>query len=108
MPPTYVFLLDVSQQAVDSGYLTQAMTTIKGIIDEGTLPGGERTRIAFMAFDKNLYYFNLRSTLKQPQMIVVPDLTDNQLPVPDDLLVTLNDSYEIIAQLLDNFPMYFS
>ena len=108
MPPTYVFLLDVSQQAVDSGYLTQATTTIKGIIDEGTLPGGDRTRIAFMAFDKNLYYFNLRSTLKQPQMIVVPDLTDNELPVPDDLLVTLNDSYEIISQLLDNFPMYFS
>ena len=41
-------------------------------------------------------------------MIVVPDLTDNQLPVPDDLLVTLSDSYEIIGQLLDNFPMYFS
>ena len=61
-----------------------------------------------MAFDKNLYYFNLRSTLKQPQMIVVPDLTDNELPVPDDLLVTLNDSYEIISQLLDNLPMYFS
>lgn len=66
MPPTFLFLLDVSQQAVDSGYLTQATSTIKGIIEEGTLPGGERTRVAFLAYDKNLYYFNLRSTLKQP------------------------------------------
>ena len=66
MPPTFIFLIDVSQQAVDSGYLTQATTTIKGIIEEGTLPGGERTRIAFLAFDKNMYYFNLKSTLKQP------------------------------------------
>ena len=80
MPPTYVFLLDVSQQAVDSGYLTQATSTIKGILEEGTLPGGERTRICIMAYDKNLYYFNLRSTLKQPQMLVMTDLTDNLLP----------------------------
>ena len=72
MPPTFIFLLDVSQQAVESGYLTQATSTIKSIIEEGTLPGDTRTRIAFLAFDKNLYYFNLRSTLKQPQMMVVP------------------------------------
>jgi protein transport protein SEC24 len=72
------------------------------------LPGGERTRVAFLAFDKNLYYFNLRSTLKQPQMMVVPELTDNYLPQPDDLLVNLNDSFDIICTLLDNFQNYFS
>lgn len=77
------------------------------MLEEGTLPGGERTRVAFLAFDKNLYYFNLRSTLKQPQMLVVPELSDNYLPQPDDLLVELNDSYDIICQLLDNFANYF-
>lgn len=35
------------------------------------------------------------------------DLTDNLLPQPDDLLVNMNDSYELICQLLDNFPFYF-
>jgi len=104
MPPTYVFLIDASQQAVESGYLAQMTLTIKGIIEEGTLPGGDRIRIGFLAFDKNLYYFNLRSTLKQPQMLVVPDSGENYLPQPDDLLVTLNDSYDIICQLLDNLP----
>ena len=81
---------------------------IKGVIEEGTLPGGERTRVAFIAFDKNLYYFNLRSTLKQPQMMVVPELSENYLPQPDDLLVNLNDSFDIICTLLDNFQNYFS
>ena len=66
MPPSFVFLFDVSQPAIDSGYLSQAAQTIKGIIEEGTLPDGERTRVCFLAYDKNLYYFNLRSTLKQP------------------------------------------
>lgn len=55
-------------------------STIKGIIEEGTLPGGDRIRVSFLAFDKNLYYFNLRSTLKQPQMLVVPDIGENYLP----------------------------
>jgi protein transport protein SEC24 len=66
MPPTYVFLFDVSQPALDSGYLQQATHTIKSIIEEGTLPGGDRARVCFLAYDKNLYFFNLRSTLKQP------------------------------------------
>lgn len=39
--------------------------------------------------------------------MVVPELSDNYLPQPDDLLVNLNDSYEIICQLLDNFAAYF-
>ena len=64
--------------------------------------------MCFLAYDKNLYYFNLRSTLKQPQMLVVPDVAENYLPQPDDLLVTLNESFDIICQLLDTLPMYFT
>ena len=37
-------------------------------------------------------------------MLVVPDTVENYLPQPDDLLVTLNDSFEIICQLLDTLP----
>ena len=103
MPPTYVFIFDVSQPAVETNYLHQACSTIKGILEEGTLPGADRTRVCFLAYDKNLYYFNLRSSLKQPQMIVVPDLTDNFLPLPEDFLVSLTDSYDIITTLLESF-----
>jgi len=80
MPPTFVFVFDVSQPAIESGYLAQAAQTIKGIIEEGTLPDGERTRVCFLAYDKNLYFFNLRSTLKQPQMMTIPEATDPFLP----------------------------
>ncbi len=61
-----------------------------------------------MAYDKNLYYFNLRSTLKQPQMIAVTDMADaSYLPIPDDMLVVLNDSYDVVSTLLDNLQLYF-
>lgn len=109
MPPTYMFVFDVSQEAIEMGYLQQAAAGIKGVIDEQTLPGGDRVRVCFMAYDKNLYYFNLRSTLKSPQMIVVTDTSDEDfLPIPDDMLVSLADSYEIISNLLDNLPYYFN
>ena len=40
-------------------------------------------------------------------MVVVSDLTDNFLPQPDDLLVNLNDSFDIVTNLLDNMQTYF-
>jgi protein transport protein SEC24 len=61
-----------------------------------------------LAYDKNLYFFNLRSTLKQPQMMVVPNANDAFLPLPDEMLVTLSESYDIIISLLDNFHNYFT
>ena len=87
--PTFVFLFNVSQPALASGYLQQATHTIKGIIEEGSFPGAERVKVCFIAYDKYLYYFNLRPTLKQPQMMIVTDTTDIYLPQPDDLLVNL-------------------
>jgi protein transport protein SEC24 len=57
MPPTYVFVMDVSKPAIDSGYLNICVSTIKSVIENQLLPGGERTRV---------HFYNLRSTLKQP------------------------------------------
>lgn len=78
------------------------------MIEENTLPGGDRARVCFIGFDKSLYYFNLRSTLKQPQMLVVPDTNDIYIPARlDDLMVGITESYELIINLLDNFNNYF-
>ncbi len=41
-------------------------------------------------------------------MMTLPDTENMFLPQPEDLLVPLNDSYDIIMQLLDNFPNYFA
>ena len=34
------------------------------------LPGGERTQIGFLTFDSTLHFYNLKSSLTQPQMMV--------------------------------------
>jgi protein transport protein SEC24 len=66
MPPTFLFAFDVSKPAVESGYLATACATIKSAIENQLLPGmaDERAKVAFISYDKNIQYYNLRSILK--------------------------------------------
>ena len=41
-------------------------------------------------------------------MLVVTDLSDIFLPIPDDLLVNLNDSMDLVYTLLESIPGYFA
>ncbi len=50
MPPTFVFVLDVSAAAVQSGMLATACATIKECLP--SLPGEQRTLVAFITFDR--------------------------------------------------------
>ncbi|GJN38390.1 hypothetical protein PR202_gb27426 [Eleusine coracana subsp. coracana] len=105
MPPSYFFLIDVSVSAVRSGLLEVVAKTIKSCLDE--LPGFPRTQIGFLTFDSTLHFHNFKSSLSQPQMMVVADLDDVFLPLPDDLLVNLVDSRHVVESFLDSLPSMF-
>ncbi|KAJ0980447.1 hypothetical protein J5N97_008702 [Dioscorea zingiberensis] len=105
MPPMYFFLIDVSLTAVQSGLLEVVSKTIKACLDE--LPGFPRTQIGFITFDSTLHFYSLKSSSSQPQMMVVADLEDIFLPMPDDLLVNLSDSRGVVDALLDSLPSMF-
>jgi len=108
MPPTYVFVLDVSKPAIDTGYLSTCVATIKSVIESQLLPGGERARISFVTYDSSVHFYNIRPTLKQPQMLVVTDIESMYLPQPEDLLVNLSESQELVISLLDSLPQLFA
>lgn len=82
--------------AVSSGMLQTAAETIKRSLNK--LPGQPRTQVGFLAYDSSVHFFNLKSSLSQPQMLTVPDMTDPFLPLPDELLVNLK--YVSVAPLL--------
>lgn len=105
MPPVYFFLIDVSISAVRSGMIEVAAQTIKSCLDE--LPGYPRTQIAFATFDSTIHFYNMKSTLAQPQMLVVSDLDDIFIPLPDDLLVNLSESRSVVEAFLDSLPTMF-
>ncbi|KAF8396200.1 hypothetical protein HHK36_017813 [Tetracentron sinense] len=49
----------------------------------------------------------LESSLTQPQMMVVSDLDDLFVPLPDDLLVNLSESRSVVDVFLDSLPSMF-
>ncbi|KAK9683569.1 hypothetical protein RND81_10G150400 [Saponaria officinalis] len=105
MPPLYFFLIDVSISAVRSGMLEVVAQTIKSCLDE--LPGFPRTQIGFITFDSTIHFYNMKSTLTQPQMMVVSDVDDVFIPLPDDLLVNLSESRNVVESFLDSLPSMF-
>ena len=40
-------------------------------------------------------------------MMVIPNANDAFLPQPEDMLVNLSDSHEIIVSMLENFHNFF-
>ncbi|KAL3648810.1 Protein transport protein Sec24A [Castilleja foliolosa] len=105
MPPLYFFLIDVSVSAVKSGMLQVMAETVKSCLD--TLPGSTRTQIGFITYDSTIHFYNMKSSLAQPQMMVVSDLDDVFVPLPDDLLINLSESRHVVDAFLDSLPSMF-
>lgn len=102
-----MFVIDVSSQSIQSGMLTHCVSAIKQSLD--SLPGIPRTQIGFITFDSSIHFYNLKASLNAPQMLVVSDFSgDIVLPLPEDLLVNLQDSRKIVEQLLDLLPSMFA
>lgn len=106
MPPTYFFALDVSAQAVSSGFLQTTVDTIKETLDE--LPGGERARVGFLTYDSTLHFYSLKPGSSAPQMMVVAELVDVFCPAPEDLVVNLSECREAVDAVLDLIPRAFA
>ncbi|XP_038167022.1 protein transport protein Sec24B isoform X2 [Arvicola amphibius] len=104
-PAVYLFVLDVSHNAVEAGYLSVLCQSLLENLDK--LPGDSRTRIGFMTFDSTIHFYNLQEGLSQPQMLIVSDIDDVFLPTPDSLLVNLYESKELIKDLLNALPNMF-
>eukprot|EP00301_Raphidiophrys_heterophryoidea_P003716 c11667_g1_i2.p1 GENE.c11667_g1_i2~~c11667_g1_i2.p1 ORF type:complete len:616 (-),score=141.66 c11667_g1_i2:73-1920(-) len=91
-----------SYNAVSSGMVAVVAETIKANLD--SLPGGSRTLVGFVTFDCTVHFYNLKSTLTQPQCIAVPDINDPFLPLPSNMLVNVGESRAPILALLDALP----
>ena len=62
------------------------------------------SQIGIVTYDSCIHFYNMRPTLSSPHMIVVPDISDVFLPLPEDLLVNLSESRVLVEMLLDSLP----
>ena len=102
VPPAYVFVIDVSYDAVMSGMLKSVADTIKASLDY--LLGSSRTQIGIITYDSAVHFYNLSPGLSFPQMLVVSDIDDLFLPIADNTLVNVSETRKVIEKLLDALP----
>uniref|UniRef100_H3ALJ3 SEC24 homolog A, COPII coat complex component n=1 Tax=Latimeria chalumnae TaxID=7897 RepID=H3ALJ3_LATCH len=72
------------------------------------LPGDSRTKIAFITYDSMIHFYSFQEGASQPQMLVVSDIDDVFIPMPENLLVNLNESKELVHDLLKILPKMFT
>ncbi|KAF8802254.1 hypothetical protein BYT27DRAFT_7113454 [Phlegmacium glaucopus] len=98
-PAVYIFLIDVSHTAVQSGMVATATRTILENLDR--IPDeDERTKVAIICYDVSLYFFSMPTGTTESTMLVVSDIEDVFLPKPNDLLVNIAESRASLEALL--------
>lgn len=110
-PPAFIFMIDVSYNAVKSGFVTLICEELKQLINY--LPRESNMeesviRVGFVTYNKVLHFYNVKSSLAQPQMMVVSDVADMFVPLLDGFLVNVNESRTVITSLLDQIPELFA
>lgn len=101
-PSVYLFVLDVSFNAINTNYLEHTCKVLIDCIEN--LPGDSRTMIGFITFNSSVHFYSLKATQSQPQMFIVSDLEDLFLPALDGLLVNVKENKEMILELLETLP----
>lgn len=111
--PGYLFVIDVSYNAVQSGMVLSACAAIREVLRNLPVPNTGRPdeaspcKIGIVTFDRTIHFYNLTASLSQPQMMVVSDVEDVFLPLSSGLLVNAHSSRDVIESLLDRIPAMF-
>ncbi|XP_074730751.1 protein transport protein Sec24C isoform X3 [Strix uralensis] len=110
-PPAFIFMIDVSYNAVKSGLVRLICEELKSLLDYLPREGNMKEsaiRVGFVTYNKVLHFYNVKSSLAQPQMMVVSDVADMFVPLLDGFLVNVNESRTVIVSLLDQIPEMFA
>jgi protein transport protein SEC24 len=111
-PMDYVFAFDISNEAIQSGFLVTACASLLKVLYGGTSEDSlslepcfpENSRLAIISFDKTLHFYDLSVRLlrsiktpadflslqphfQQAPMMVLPDIDEIFLPLRDGLFV---------------------
>ncbi|XP_035256810.1 LOW QUALITY PROTEIN: protein transport protein Sec24C-like [Anguilla anguilla] len=110
-PPAYIFLIDVSYNAVRSNLVSIICEELKTLLDYLPRESPEvdsGVRVGFVTYNKVLHFYNVKGSLAQPQMMVVSDVADMFVPLLDGFLVNVGESRAVINSLLDQIPEMFA
>ncbi|XP_033839368.1 protein transport protein Sec24D [Periophthalmus magnuspinnatus] len=110
-PPAFIFMIDVSYNNVKSGLVKMICNELKTLLEKLPKEEGSESsviKVGFVTYNKVLHFYNVKSALAQPQMMVVSDIAEMFVPLLDGFLVNYQDSKAVIYNLLDQIPDMFA
>ncbi|XP_049922697.1 protein transport protein Sec24D [Epinephelus moara] len=110
-PPAYIFMIDVSYNNIKSGLVKLICDELKTLLENLPREDGMESsavKVGFVTYNKVLHFYNVKSALAQPQMMVVSDTAEMFVPLLDGFLVNYQDSRAVIYNLLDQIPDMFA
>ncbi|KAL1959779.1 hypothetical protein VTO42DRAFT_924 [Malbranchea cinnamomea] len=116
----WLFIIDVSQEAINRGFLEACCEGIMSALyggegndeDEDSdapkkrIPKG--SKVGIITYDQAVHFYNLSPRLEQAQMIVMSDLEDPFVPLSEGLFVDPYESEHVISSLLTQIPTLFA
>uniref|UniRef100_A0A8D2JJY2 SEC24 homolog D, COPII coat complex component n=1 Tax=Sciurus vulgaris TaxID=55149 RepID=A0A8D2JJY2_SCIVU len=110
-PPAFIFMINVSYSNIKSGLVKLICEELKTVLEWLPREGQEEpsaVRVGFITYHTVLHFFNVKSNLAQPQMMVVTDVGEVFVPLLDGFLVNYQESQSVIHNLLDQIPGMFA
>lgn len=107
MPLHYVFLVDVSLYANENGSSLATIQAVRAAV-EYISEYQPKCKVAIMAYDNKIKFYNLRAELESTQEYIVTDLDDVFLPFYKGLFVSPQDSMMVIEDALSKISNYIS
>lgn len=105
-----IFVIDVSYNNIKSGLVHLLCSQMKRIIKNLPIDHGQtktKMRVGFITYDKTVHFYNIKSSLAQPQQLVVGDIHEMFMPLLDGFLGDPEESEALIDQLMEQIPKMY-
>lgn len=110
-PPAYLFMIDVSYNSVRNGLVQLICQHLKDrVLPNLPVERGQtdsEVRVGFVTYDKAVHFYNVKDTLAQPQMMVVPDVEEMFMPLLEGFFVKPSEAADVIDNLMQQIPEMF-
>nr|XP_014086954.1 protein transport protein Sec24C [Bactrocera oleae] len=108
--PAFIFVIDVSYNTIKSGLVHLLCSQIKQVLQHLPVDQGQdksKMRVGFITYNSTVHFYNIKSSLAQPQMMVVGDVQDMFMPLLDGFLCHPEESEALIDALMEQIPKMF-
>ena len=97
----FIFLIETSLNAIDTGFFSACVESIKEVISNELFYNGNKANISIITYSTNVSFYSYGEKFTQPQMLTVADEPVFLPTSKNNLILNMNEEKERILQIID-------